>query len=152
MREAGFSLIELALVVVVMGVVALVATPSVLSGKRSAAQRAVVNEFMAGHALARATAVRYGRVAEFHVDPAGKRYWIAVDTSAVGGVLDTIGPVRVIEHPSMTMSSNRMLLCFDARGLATTAGDCEEGNATVTFAFPDYTKTLEMTLLGKVLP
>ena len=151
MRDRGYSLIELVMAMVVIGIVALIATPRLAAGRRSTVRRTVVNEFVAAHSLAIATAVRQGRVAELHIDAPTGRYWIVVDTSTAGGVTDTIGPVRQIQDPTVSMVSDRTLLCFDPQGLATTAGACEEGDATVTFSFPDYSRTIEMTLLGKLL-
>ncbi len=151
MRDRGYSLIELVMAVAVIGIVALIMTPSLVAGRRASVRRTVVNEFVAAHSLAIATAVREGRVAELHIDAPTGRYWIVVDTSTAGGVTDTIGPVRQIQDPMVSMVSDRTLLCFGAQGLATTVGACQEGDATVTFSFPDYSRTIEMTLLGKLL-
>jgi prepilin-type N-terminal cleavage/methylation domain-containing protein len=151
MRQRGYSLIELVIAMVVIGVLGLIAAPRVAEGRRASVRRTVVNEFVAAHSLAIATAVRRGRVAELHIDAPTGRYWIVVDTSTAGGVTDTIGPVRQIQDPTVSMTSNRTLLCFDAQGLTTTTGACEEGDATVTFSFPDYSRTIQMTLLGKLL-
>jgi hypothetical protein len=49
------------------------------------------------------------------------------------------------------MTSNRNLLCFDARGLASTAGSCQTGDAQVIFAESDKADTVTTTALGKVL-
>jgi prepilin-type N-terminal cleavage/methylation domain-containing protein len=151
MRDRGYSLIELVMAMVVIGVIALIATPRLAAGRRATVRRTVVNEFAAAYSLAIATAVREGRVAELHIDAPTGRYWIVVDTSGAGGVTDTIGPVRQIQDPTASMVSDRSLLCFDAQGLATTVGACQEGDATITFSFPDYSRTIEMTLLGKLL-
>ena len=151
MGNRGYTLTELVMAMVVIGVVALIATPRVASQRRFLSQRSVVNEFIAAHSLAAATAVRQGRVAELHIDAPGRRYWIVVDTSVAGGITDTIGPIRQIQDPTVYVSSDRSLLCFDAQGLATTVGACQEGDATVTVAFPGYSRMVEMTLLGKLL-
>ncbi|HSM15487.1 MAG TPA: prepilin-type N-terminal cleavage/methylation domain-containing protein [Gemmatimonadales bacterium] len=152
MGNRGYSLTELVLAMVIVGMVALIATPRMASQRRFLSQRSVVNEFIAAQSLATATAVRRGRVAELHIDAAARRYWIEVDTSmAGGGVIDTVGPVRQIQDPTASMSSTRTLLCYDAQGLATTVRACEEGDATVMFSFPGYSRTIEITLLGKLL-
>jgi hypothetical protein len=49
------------------------------------------------------------------------------------------------------MSSNRTLLCFDARGIASTAGSCQTGDAQVIFAEGATADTIVTTALGKVL-
>jgi hypothetical protein len=49
------------------------------------------------------------------------------------------------------MTSTRTLLCFDARGIASTSGTCEPGDAQVIFAEGVMRDTVATTALGKVL-
>ena len=49
------------------------------------------------------------------------------------------------------MTSNRALLCFDARGLVSTIGSCESGDAQVIFSYGVMADTVVTTILGKVL-
>ena len=65
--------------------------------------------------------------------------------------MDTVRTVHSVGDGGLTMASNRALLCFDGRGMATSAGVCEAGNATVTFSSGDRTDTLTTTVLGKVM-
>jgi hypothetical protein len=51
----------------------------------------------------------------------------------------------------MAMTTNRSLLCFDPRGIASTAGSCEPGNAQVIFSDSEVADTVTTTALGKVL-
>ncbi len=154
MRNVGFSLIELLVVVALVGIMATVSMPSTARWlQRQEADRAA-REFVLAHALARATAVRRGRLTEFHIDPSTVRFWIEVDTNAAAP-RDTVGVVRNLASRRLFMTSNRTLLCFDARGLPTTrmtsAGlACQTGDATVGFKAAGHLKTVQFTPLGRV--
>ena len=83
---------------------------------------------------------------------AGRRFWVDVDTSANGiGQRATIAYVRDVSASGLTMSSNRALLCFDARGIASTSGSCEPGDCKVVFSDGATADTVVTTALGKVL-
>ncbi len=148
-RGAGFTLIEMLIVMTVMGVITAVSLPSFVTAFRQRATRGAVDRLAMSHGLARATAVRFGRVAELHIDAANGRFWVEVDTSGTG-VRDTIGVVNDFGG-QVAMLSNRTLLCFDLRGLTTTRGACEAGDALVQFSLLGRTDTLQTTVLGKVL-
>ena len=86
------------------------------------------------------------------MDAAGQRFWVDVDTSANGiGQRATIADVRYVTDNGLHMTSNRALLCFDARGIASTLGSCESGDAKVIFSDGAMADTVTTTILGKVL-
>ena len=149
LKNKGFTLIEMLIVLTVMGVILAVAMPSMVAAYRLRATRGAIDRLAMAHGLARATAVRFGRVAELHIDAANGRFWIEVDTSGTG-IRDTVGSMNDMAG-QVTMTSNRTLLCFDLRGLTTTRGACEAGDALVTFFSRGRTDTLQTTVLGKVL-
>lgn len=149
LKNKGFTLIEMLIVLSFMGVIVAVGMPSMVNAYRQRATRGAVDRLAMAHSLARATAVRYGRVAELHIDAGYARFWIEVDTSGTG-IRDTVGSINDLAG-QVTMTSNRTLLCFDLRGLTTTRGACEAGDALVTFSSRGRTDTLQTTVLGKVL-
>ena len=148
-RGAGFTLIEMLIVLTVMGTLVAILMPSMVTAFRQRATRGAVDRLAMTHSLARATAVRFGRVAELHIDAANRRFWVEVDTSGTG-IRDTVGLMNDLAG-QVTMSSNRSLLCFDSRGLTTTRGVCESGDVLVQFSLSGRTDTLQTTVLGKVL-
>lgn len=150
-RSAGFTLIEMLVVLAVFGILLLIALPKLAEAFKGAKVRGAVSQFVSAHGLARATALRYGRVAELHIDAANTRFWVEVDTSQVGGVNDTVGTVHNVAEAQLVMTSDRSLVCFDGRGLATTLGACEAGNVTVVFSLAGRTDTVNVSSLGKVL-
>jgi hypothetical protein len=77
---------------------------------------------------------------------------VDVDTSANAiGQRATIGHVRDLSSSGVTMTSTRSKLCFDPRGIASTLGMCEPGDARVIFLDGAEADTILTTALGKVL-
>jgi len=150
--RAGFTLIETVITMFILAVIAAMGAPRLTSLLRQRTTGSAADQFVSTHALARATAIRYGRVAQLHIDAAGERFWIDVDTSATGiGQRATIWYVRDLSGSGLSMTSDRALLCFDAWGLPSTVGSCEPGNVTVVFADNERADTVRTAALGKVL-
>ncbi len=150
LRKRGFTMIELAIVLVIAGLLTAMAAPKLAAAFRQRSVSSAGDQFVLAHSLARSTALRYGRVSELHVDAAAARFWVEVDTSGTG-VRDTVGFVHSVAGDGVRMSSTRALLCFDARGVATTGGSCQSGDVTVAFASSQRVDTVWVTALGKVL-
>jgi len=151
-QRRGFTMIEAIMVVSVIGIVAAIGGPrvSLVLQRRSTSSGA--DQFVVTHSLTRSTALRYGRVAQLHIDQPGQRYWIDVDTSANGiGQRAIVANVRYPTENGLQMTSNRALVCFDARGIASTLGSCEAGAANVIFSDGVMADTVVTTILGKVL-
>jgi len=148
--RAGFTLLEAAIVMAIVGLLSVVAVPKLTVVWRGNVARGSKDRFALAHSLARSTALRYGRLAQLHVDAPNARFWVDVDTSSGNGVLDTVGLVHDLQG-QVTMTSTRSLLCFDSRGLAVTRGACGAPDATVTFAVAGRTDTVTVTALGKVV-
>ena len=148
----GFTIID---VIVTTGLVALVAgigAPELTDALRRRATQTAADQFTSTHALARATAIRYGRVAQLHIDAASRRFWVDVDTSANNvGQRAVVRYERVLSDPGVQVSSDRALLCFDASGLASDIAPCERGDAQLVFSLVDAADTVRTTVLGKVL-
>jgi prepilin-type N-terminal cleavage/methylation domain-containing protein len=151
-RRRGFTLLEVIIVMALLAVVAAMGAPKLSAALRRRTTQAAADQFVTAHSLARGTAVRYGRVAQLHVDAAQTLFWVDVDTSAKGiGQRGTIWNVRSLAQPSLVMSSDRSLLCFDARGLPLVLGACEPADATVIFTLREKADTVIIAALGKIL-
>jgi prepilin-type N-terminal cleavage/methylation domain-containing protein len=148
----GFTLLEVIIVLALSAVIAAVGVPKLSAELRRRTTQTAVDQFATAHSLARVTAVRYGRVAQLHIDASTRRFWVDVDTSANGvGQRATIWYVRDLTTPGLVMTSNRSLLCFDARGLPLVLGACESGDATVIFTATEKADTVKTAALGKIL-
>ena len=151
-RRSGFTLLELIIVMSILSVVAAMGAPKLSAELRRRTTSTAADQLVTAHSLARATAVRYGRTAQLHIDVTAKQFWVDVDTSAnLVGQRATIWYPRDLSQSGVTMSSTRSLLCFDARGIASTAGSCQSGDAQVIFTDLDRVDTVNTTSLGKVL-
>jgi prepilin-type N-terminal cleavage/methylation domain-containing protein len=151
-NRRGVTVVELLMVLAVLGIVAATGGPKISAALQRRTTASVADQFVLTHSLTRSTALRYGRVAQLHIDAPGKRFWIDVDTSANGvGQRATIAFVRDVSGNGLQMTSSRTLLCFDARGIASTVGSCEPGDARVVFTDGVMADTVNTTTLGKVL-
>jgi Tfp pilus assembly protein FimT len=133
---------EMVVVVFLVGIVLTVSTSAIMSVRRNSLVRGGVDSFVAKYSLARATAVRMGRMSLLRADPVKRRLWIEVNGAPVAGS-DT--------YLEVNFTTNRTILCFDARGLATTGGTCQSPDATFVFIQGGRSDTLRTTLLGRVL-
>lgn len=148
----GFTLLEVIITLALLAIVAATGSPRLQAALRRRITQTAADQFVTAHSLARATAVRYGRVAQLHIDASTRRFWVDVDTSANGiGQRATVWYMRDLTRPGLVMSSNRALLCFDALGMPLVAGACESGDATVIFTVLDKADTVTTAVLGKVL-
>ncbi len=136
--------------VAVVGVLLAIMIPKLIPAFRQRRVATAADRFVLAHSLARSTAIRYGRVARLNLVPSATRFWVDVDTSGAGQ-RQIIGSVETLSEGGLTMTATRNLLCFDARGFATTRGGCTGGGDTVTFTLGNRTTTLTVTSLGKVL-
>jgi prepilin-type N-terminal cleavage/methylation domain-containing protein len=151
-RRRGFTLLEAIIVMVLFAVIAAMGVPKLSAALRRRTTQTAADQFATAHSLARATAVRYGRVAQLHIDASTRRFWVDVDTSANGfGQRATIWYVRDLTSPGLVMTSNRSLLCFDARGLPSTNAPCEAADAQIIFTALDKADTVTTASLGKIL-
>jgi len=152
MNRRGFTMIESIMVASIIGIVAAIGGPKVSSALQRRTTASAADQFVVVHSLTRSTALRYGRIAQLHVDATGQRFWVDVDTSANGiGQRATIANTRYVNDAGLEMATNRTLLCFDARGIASTAGSCESGDVKVIFSDGVMADTVSTTILGKVL-
>jgi Tfp pilus assembly protein FimT len=151
-RRRGFTIIDVIVTTGLIGVITTFGAPELQDALRRRTVQAASDQFTTAHSLARATAIRYGRVAQLHIDPSARRFWIEADTSADGvGQRATIWYERTLSDPAVVMSSDRSVLCFDALGLAYDVDPCQSGDAQVVFSTIDAADTVRTTVLGKVL-
>lgn len=128
----GFTLIELIVVLIIMGVVLSTATPAFTVRGSSTADDAV-ERIASVLRSARRTALHTARVTTVTIDPAGGRVWVRTAGEPV--TLDTTFLLPLPANAQLTSATARAAFTFDARGLA--AGDelvviSNRGSAAVT--------------------
>ena len=152
MNKSGFTLLDTLIVISFVGLLAGVTFPRIADVQNRFAVRGAVTAFMSAHSLTRATAIRQGGVAELHIDATNDRFWIEVDTTLAGsGVMDTIGFVVDVGGQGVTLSSTQSLLCFEGRGMPSSASGCATTGATISFTYENVADTILTTTLGKIL-
>ena len=147
MNRRGFTLVELVIVLAISALL-LASSVSAVSARLASGEVTAADAFRTAHALARATAVHQGRIAELHIDPEASRFWVAVRDESGSGAL-----VKEFYVPeAVRLTSDRSLVCFDARGLAVTGSGCEPGNLVATFSLgSDLSDTVRTTLVGGIM-
>jgi len=149
-RDGGFSLADLLIALVLGSVLLAVAGPSLADLQRRTAVRTAADEFMATQLGARSAAIKYGRLAELHLDNSTARFWIQVDTAG-SGTPDTIGTVRDMAKEGIQLNSSLPLICYDASGSATNRGSCAASLAMIEFAAYGHSDTVWVTAAGNAL-
>ncbi len=152
MKKSGFTFMEMIITISFVGLLAGVAFPRIANVQTRFALRGAVTAFMGAHAMTRATAIREGGVAELHIDASNNRFWVEVDTTLAGsGVMDTIGAVIDVGNQGLTLSSTQSVLCFEGRGMPSSATGCATTGATISFSYKNEADTIQTTTLGKIL-
>ncbi len=148
--RGGFTLPELVTILVVFGGFAGTVAPRVADGWEQFAVRGAADQFISAHQKARTAAVRFGAVAELHIDASTDRFWVQIDTTASGsGVMDTLGSVVELSEDHVDLRANRSLICFDPRGLIAAAAGCPTtGSLAIGFSRGSSSDTLTVTASG----
>ncbi len=150
----GVTLLELVMVIFVIGLMLGISLPiaSSLAGRLRAGSAR--DTFVNFYARARAAAVQFGGEGRLHIEANNGQFWVEVDTGQAGAVAaDTIGVVLSIarEFGGVTMFSARQVLCFDARGLPFTGGQCEPHDSPVIFQSSTRADTIQFSLGGTIV-
>ncbi len=152
-RKAGFTLMEVMFVVTIIAILAGLALPRMGDNWDRFAVRGASNQFRSAHQKARTAAIRYGAVAELHVNASTDHFWVEVDTTVAGsGVVDTVGAVIDLSEIKVDLMTTVSLVCFDARGLVAAVAQCPTtGALDVGFARGNELDTLVVTASGLLL-
>jgi prepilin-type N-terminal cleavage/methylation domain-containing protein len=119
MNRSGFTVIELAIVVLIMGMVMMMAYPRIrgaLAGQNVRSARAATQTYVV---KARAAAVQRGCTGVFHM-PSDGRVWVTVCrlVPAAGSTVDTLGPVEALgARYNVSVAPSQDSIRFDSRGM-----------------------------------
>lgn len=146
--RAGFSLPETIVALALVGLVVGVGVPRLFGTRDQLSVRSAADRFAQTYALTRSTAARFGTIAELHIDRSGARFWIQVGRGS-----EAVDTLRMVDDlgRGVELVPGWTVLCFDARGLPTTAGACESPSGRIEFRSPTVSESLTITPLGKIL-
>ena len=143
-------MMEMLAILLVLGVFAGTGLPRVRGAWEQFAVKGAADQFISAHQKARTAAVRFGAVAELHIDASTDRFWVQIDTTVSGsGVMDTIGQVVDLSEDEVDLRATRSLVCFDPRGLIASAAGCPTtGSLVIGFSRGSSSDTLVATASG----
>ncbi len=146
-RRDGFTLFELFIVVVIIGVVTAVAIPRVSDARVHAAVRGARWEVTTQLARARNIATSRGCRSVLHVaDGSSAQVWITA-CGITGSETDTVGSVeRLSDRFGVSVQSTGDSIAFAPNGLALAANWM-----VLTFSKSSYTDTLSVSPVGRTL-
>lgn len=116
-RRGGFSLAEMMVVVVIIGLMSAMAGPRLLRWVQTIGQKGAVNQVVSDLTFARTQAVRQGQTVSLRLDNA-TRYRITLDDAAGGTqrVLTTVDLSGTHRGTSVTAVAGPGRIAFDSRG------------------------------------
>jgi type IV fimbrial biogenesis protein FimT len=151
-RARGFTLIEVITALVMLAAVYVIALPAISRTRITASIHNARHVVVSSIALARATAIRYGRPAVLRLDAAGDRVWVEADTSLAGtGVIDTMGIYHVGDQFDVDLQTEQSALCFNGRGIGTTSSTCLAAGAVIVLAYGGRSDSVVVTPVGRVV-
>ena len=144
---AGFTVVELLIVIVLMGLLTAMAYPRMSGLRASAGPRGARGQFLSSLATARAAAVRFGRPAQ--LKRTGNTIQVRADTGGTGVFVSLSVPVALDSEFSVTLGATVDSVVFGPRGLATNLSSSGAQFALVHGSIQD---SVCLTRLGDVAP
>lgn len=145
-RRRGFTLPEMMVVVVIMGLMAAMAGPRMLRWVQSLGQRGAVNQVVSDLTYARTQAVRQGQTVSLRFDDA-TRYRVTLDNAAgnVQRVLTTVNLANTHRGTAITPGTGNGRASFDSRGTLRPGS-----TARVTVTRGPVTQQVCITVVGRI--
>lgn len=139
----GFTLPEMMLVVVIIGIMAAMAGPRLFRWIQVAGQRGAANQVIADLQYARVQAVRQGQTVSLRIDNS-KQYRVTVDDGQ-GNVVRTLKTMNMaLTYRDATLDPTSGRIGFDSRGMLRTTLN------GVTVARGNVRRTVNVSTVGRI--
>ncbi len=143
-KRLGFTLVELMIAVVLMGIIAAIGAPKLASIRDKASVRSATQQVGAYVATTRAAAIRRGMRANFKTK--GDTMWIEIQQPGAPEVIAPRIPLSATFNVGMTSTTDSIV--FDARGFAVNLAGTQKFVVTRSSA----SDSICVTRLGMVSP
>jgi prepilin-type N-terminal cleavage/methylation domain-containing protein len=141
----GFTLIEMIMVVVIIGIMLMIGLPFFRSSTNDASVRSAMAAMSGMHAVAKAVAISRGRTARLVMKSSSSLAFVVVNKTTGTGV-DTVGKVEDFNSRfGVTFATTRDTLTFTPRGIGS-----ELSGTLITFAKGGFTDSLKVTAAGRL--
>lgn len=145
-QRAGFTLIEVIIVIVMIGILTAVAVPFLRGGSTKSDVNASLSAVASLHAVARSSAIQRGRTAVLVVNAATGTALVVLKRTGSTAV-DTVGRVHdLAARYRVSVSTTSDSTFFTPRGIGAGAS-----NNTVIATRGSYTDTLVISAAGRLL-
>ncbi len=146
MKRSGFTLIEMLIVIVMIGLMLTVALPYLRNSSVKESVRGAMDAIASLHAVAKQTAIQRGRTTRLVMYTSSGLVY-AVARNANGTAFDTVGSVHnIVSEFGVTFTTTRDTLTFSPRGLGT-----ETSGTTIIITKSTHADTLSVSAAGRLV-
>ena len=142
----GFTLIEILMVLVVVGIMMRIGLPFLRTGTNKSSVRGAMDAVASMHARAKAIAIQRGRIAGIVMNPSAGTMFIAARNTG-GTAWDTVGRVENMRNRfGVTFTTTQNAIAFSPRGIG-----ADVAATTIIITKSGFSDTLISSVGGRLI-